>query len=396
MFRMKLLTLLLVALIFSESGAEVLGILDLIPKIFKTKDLKRDYVLRLDEVIYNTESVSDFMVLTTAIPESTYVRGKLNIDYKLSETFIFDHENYYSAIKDRSFVCLIPEMNAYLVSSPHGDSAYKSEIFSLTGSLMESFIGPEVSVSPDRKYYYSRSTEENWRPLIIYDSELNPKFQFPFEKTYVVNVLSNGLVAAGEKDRVYLYNPVNDDIVWKLELPERSYVVDRSYNIRFSPGGRIIIARDMTQVHFIDLDGNLIWSNNSINKSYSIGVSRGGYLATFAVGSYNYLVFQLFDRSGKMLAEEDCEIGPDLVKANVWDNDVYVNRKFQMARFTATEVKTNRARFVTAFCISEKEKYNTFVVDGLWYYLEKNAAEGTLVGYDNDKNEVVGYSVMMK
>jgi hypothetical protein len=396
MSRIKILTVLSVILFFSQPGAEVLGILDLIPKIFKTKDLKRDYALRLDEIIYSSEGVSNYLVLTTAIPESTYVAGKLNIKFKRSETFIFNHKNYYSAIKGRSFVSLIPEMNAYLVNSPHGDTAYKSEIFSLSGSLLSSFIGPGVTPFPDGKYYYGRSTEKNWQPLIIYDSEMKQKFQFPFEKTYVANALPNGLIAAAEKDRIYLYNGANDDILWKLELPERSLVVDESYNIRFSPGRRFIVARDMTQVHFIDMNGNQLWSNNSINKGYSVGISREGSLAAFVVGSYNYLVFQLFDRSGKIITEADCQIGPDLAKANVWDKEVYINRNFQISRFTATDINSNEERFITGICIRDKDKYNVFVVDGLWYYLEKNAREGTLVGYNNDKKEIVGFSVILK
>jgi hypothetical protein len=287
-------------------------------------------------------------------------------------------------------------MNAYLVNSPHGDTAYKSEIFSLSGSLLSSFIGPGVTPFPDGKYYYGRSTEKNWQPLIIYDSEMKQKFQFPFEKTYVANALPNGLIAAAEKDRIYLYNGANDDILWKLELPERSLVVDESYNIRFSPGRRFIVARDMTQVHFIDMNGNQLWSNNSINKGYSVGISREGSLAAFVVGSYNYLVFQLFDRSGKIITEADCQIGPDLAKANVWDKEVYINRNFQISRFTATDINSNEERFITGICIRDKDKYNVFVVDGLWYYLEKNAREGTLVGYNNDKKEIVGFSVILK
>jgi hypothetical protein len=58
MLRIKLIAVLLVLLVFSEPGAEVLGILDIIPKIFKTKDLKRDYALRLDEIIYRSQIIS--------------------------------------------------------------------------------------------------------------------------------------------------------------------------------------------------------------------------------------------------------------------------------------------------------------------------------------------------
>ncbi|UCC81230.1 MAG: hypothetical protein JSW64_07705 [Candidatus Zixiibacteriota bacterium] len=396
MLRIKLITAILVVLIFSEPGAEVLGILDVVPKIFKTKELKRTYALRLDELIYSSESVSDFLVLTTAIPESTYVAGKLNIKFRRSETFIFDHENYYSAIKGRSFVSLIPEMNAYLVSSPHGDSAYKNEMFGLSGELLNSFIGPQVNVSPDGKYFYTYTEAEDWQPLIIYDSGMIQKFQFPFEKTYVVNALPNGVFAAGEKDRVYLYNAADNGILWELDLPERSYVVDRSFNIRFSPGGSIIIARDMTQAHFIDVDGKSFWSNNRINKGYSIGISRGSRLASFAVGSHSYLIFQLFDYSGKIITEEECEIGPDLAKANVWDKEVYVNDNFQMARFTASDLKANEERFITGVCIRDKDRYHVLAVDGLWYYLEKNNREGTLVGFENDRKEIIGYSVILK
>ncbi len=394
MIRYTFITAIFIFLICSISGAEVLGILNVVPEIFKTKDLKRTYALRLDEVIYSSECVSNYLVLATAIPESTYLAGNLNISPNRSETLIFDCENYYTAIKGRSFISLIPEMNAYLVSSPHGDSAYKNEMFSLSGELLNSFIGPEVNVSPDGKYFYTYTEAEGWQPLIIYDSVMNQKFQFPFEKTYVVNVLPNGFFAAGEKDRIYLYNAANDDITWKIEFPERSYVVDPSFNIRFSPGGSIIIARDKTKVHFIDINGELLWSNNRINSGYSIGISSG--LATFAVGSHNYLVFQLFDSSGKVITEEDCQIGPDLTKANAWDREVYVNDNFQMARFTAADLKTNEERFITGFCVRDKDKYNLFVVDGLWYYLEKNDREGTLVGFENDRKEIIGYSVILK
>ncbi len=396
MLKIKLIVAILVVLIFSEPGAEVLGILDVVPKIFKTKELKRTYALRLDEVIYSSECVSNYLVLATAIPESTYLAGNLNISLNRSETLIFDHENYYTVIKGRSFVSLIPEINAYLVNSPHGDSAYKNEMFSLSGELLNSFIGPQVNVSPDGKYFYTYTEVEDWQPLIIYDSGMNQKFQFPFEKTYVVNALPNGFFAAGEKDRIYLYNAIEDDISWKLELPVRSFIADESFNIRFSPGGDIIIARDKTKVHFIDINGELLWSNNRINSGYSIGISRNGESATFAVGSYNYLVFQLFDRSGKIITEEDCQIGPDLTKANDWDKEVYVNDNFQMARFTAADLKTNQERFITGFCVRDKDKFNVLAVDGLWYYLEKSNTEGTLVGYDNDKKEIIGYSVILK
>ena len=171
-------------------------------------------------------------------------------------------------------------------------------------------------------------------------------------------------------------------------------MVDRSFNIRFSPGGDVIIARDMTQVHFISIDGKSYWSNNRINKGFSIGYANG--LAVLVVGSHSYLVFQLFDNAGKMIKEVDCQIGPELGNANVWDDEVYVNNNFQMARFTATDMNANRDRFITGFCIREKDKYNIFVVDGLWYYLENDGGAGTLVGYDNDKKEIVGYSVVLR
>ncbi len=396
MLRIRLITVFFVLLFFSESGAEVLGILDVIPKIFKTKNLTREYALKLDEVIYSSECVSDFLVLTTAVPESTYVAGKLNIKLERSETLIFNNKNYYTVIKGRSFVSLIPDINAYLVNSPHGDSAYKNEIFSLPGELINSFIGPEVNSSPDGKYFYTGTVTGNRQPLIIYDSEMNQKFRFPIETKYVANALPNGLIAAGEKDRIYLYNAAADDILWKLDLPKRSFIVDESFNIRFSPRGDIIIARDMTKVHFIDINGNLLWSNNRINSGFSVGVSRNNGMVSFVVGSHSHLIFQLYDISGKKITDLDNNIGPDLAGASVWGSDVYANDKFQMARFTAKNINTNEDLYLTGICIKDDKEYMIFAVDGFWYYLEKNDREGTLVGFENDRKEIIGYSVVLK
>ena len=160
MFRIRHLAIILALLLFSRSGAEVIGVMDFIPEVFKTKNLSREYALRIDEVLYNSERIGNFLVLTTAATDSLYIGGKLNTKLIPDETLIFDSQNYYTAVNNKSFVSLIPDTRSYLVNSPHGDSAYKSDIFSLENELLKSYIGPDVTVSPDGKYFYTRMGTE--------------------------------------------------------------------------------------------------------------------------------------------------------------------------------------------------------------------------------------------
>ena len=108
MFRIRHLAIILALLLFSRSGAEVIGVMDFIPEVFKTKNLSREYALRIDEVLYNSERIGNFLVLTTAATDSLYIGGKLNTKLIPDETLIFDSQNYYTAVNNKSFVSLIP------------------------------------------------------------------------------------------------------------------------------------------------------------------------------------------------------------------------------------------------------------------------------------------------
>jgi hypothetical protein len=100
--------------------------------------------------------------------------------------------------------------------------------------------------------------------------------------------------------------------------------------------------------------------------------------------------------SGKNITDLDIAIGPELAGATVWGKDIYVSDKFLMARFTAKNNTTNEDLYLTGICIKNKDGYTVSAVDGLWYYLEGEGREGTLVGFENDRKEVIGYSVVLK
>jgi hypothetical protein len=107
-------------------------------------------------------------------------------------------------------------------------------------------------------------------------------------------------------------------------------------------------------------------------------------------------VFILYSISGEKLSEADNYIGPDLSAAHVWGLDVYVNEKFQIARFTAKNINTAEKSYLTGICIKDDNEYTVYAVDGFWFYLEKNETEGTLVGFRNGQSEIVGYSIILR
>jgi hypothetical protein len=100
--------------------------------------------------------------------------------------------------------------------------------------------------------------------------------------------------------------------------------------------------------------------------------------------------------SGRSITDLDIDIGPDLAGATVWGKDIYVSDKFLMARFKAVDNNTNKDLYLTGICIKNKDGYTVSAVDGLWYYLGEGGREGTLVGFENDRKEVIGYSVVLK
>lgn len=378
------------------TSAEVIDIEEVIPKISSQDSILKSYSLKLDQAYYSSICNSNYLAMTTAIPDTHYVKGRPRRTMNPSEVLLFDYKNHITSTKNKTFISFIPDTNAYHVYSLLEERGYKNEVFSFSGELLGSIVGGRLRASPDLKYFYTMVTIMDWIPLVIYDLEGNQIYKFPITKTYIVNALSGGKFVIAEENRVSLWDINTKSYIWSVECPGRSYYPDEAYNIHFSPSRRTIMVRDMNIVHFIDMGGKIIGSIHDITSGYSIGISADDKFISFAAGGYSHLVFQLYNITGEKLSESDSYIGPELVRVSTWDKTVYVDEGFRVARFTARNINSSEKLYITGICTKINGEYKVFAVDGLWYYLEKDDNEGTLVGFRNDQSEIVGYSVILK
>jgi hypothetical protein len=379
--------ILFVALIFFSTlglpEAEILDIEEVIPLISLQDSIIEKYRVNLDKDFYYSERNSEYLAITTE-------------DNDNSEVMIFNWENQIQRMDNVYFSSFIPGLNGYCVSTSNQDFTYNYKIFDFSGDLLNSFSGVWSYLTPGGKYIYTMSAGGSWRPLKIYDNNMNQLYKFPLKPNYIANALSDSLIMTVEEDLVSLWDIDHKSIIWKIDFPESSLYVDDYFGIKFSPSRQIALIRNMHVSHFVSINGTILWSTNDYNGGYKIGISASDTLISFVSGGYSHLVFILYSISGQKLSEADNYIGPDLSAASVWGLDVYVNEKFQMTRFTAKNIYTKEKLYLTGICNRDDDGYTVFAVDGFWYYLEKDEQEGTLVGFKNGQSEIVGYSVIFK
>jgi hypothetical protein len=142
------------------ANAEVIDIEEVISQISLKDSIVKRFTVDLGNDYYFSEHNSDYLAITAK-------------DNDNSEVMIFNWENQIQRADNVYFSSFIPGLNGFCVYTTNQDFAYNYKIFNFSGELLNSFSGIWSYLTPGGKYMYTKADIESWRPLRIYDKNMN-------------------------------------------------------------------------------------------------------------------------------------------------------------------------------------------------------------------------------
>jgi len=274
---------------------------------------------------------------------------------------------------------------------------YEVGIYDMKGNIVKPLnCRSYVYSSPQGNFFYYSSFGSD---IVIFNENCDKLFKIPTGgRLYKANAASDSTLLFFGRGSLAFWNIKTQKIIWESDIPSglKGYV-DESSHIQFSIPGNIILLRNTHGYYCFNFQGDFLWADEDygVRNKYllSMGVSKnsGGVVIFYKKHNISHSLFaKIFNNEGMLFEEHEIELGENVTAGR--GGSLMAFSDYIFIPVSARTADQDR-EWATCILYKENQSWNSAVVSGFWYFLNKGSQTERLIGYDPRSKQVKGYEI---